>query len=233
MGDLIKTPYSEITATLELLDRFGVTADDLAALRKDSSWRQSIVGSICKADQFLWALLEIEATAKKAGFTEADWRVLAQSEEKLRLVLSLVRPEAKQEKNIIDCDANPFTPDGWKVVDHKKAGQLIWDPTRISLYLSEGQKNGKVIKGKKLCKELKNMPVLNANVLDYLLANPHLIPEEWKDKYVYFWGTIYRDSDGDLRVRCLDWYVHRWYWLCHWLGNDWRDVRPAALLASN
>ena len=40
----------------------------------------------------------------------------------------------------------------------------------------------------------KNIPVLNSNVLDYLLANPHYIPEEWKAPtfgMVFFWGTIY------------------------------------------
>jgi len=47
---------------------------------------------------------------------------------------------------------------------------------------------------------------MNANVLDYLLAHPELIPEDWKNKYVFFWGTIYRYSSGGLRsLPLLEW----------------------------
>jgi hypothetical protein len=45
----------------------------------------------------------------------------------------------------------------------------------VELYLSRGQKGGKIIVGHKLRKQLADQPVLNANVLDYLLqaAVPH------------------------------------------------------------
>ena len=100
-------------------------------------------------------------------------------------------------KHIINCDAAPFVPEGWKVESHKNLGQLEWDPTKIRLWLSNGQQDGSV-EGNNLHKELASEPVLNANVLDYLLAHPKLIPEEWKGKAVFFWGTIYRRSDGSL-----------------------------------
>ena len=116
-----------------------------------------------------------------------------------------------KDKIIIDCDKDPFCPEGWTVEEHKKGGKLEWNPKNISLYLSENQRNG-LIKGNELHKELKDKPILNANVLDYLLAHPELIPEEWKGKYVFFWGTIYRDSVSDLDVRCLCWGGGRWYW---------------------
>ena len=74
--------------------------------------------------------------------------------------------------------------------------------------------------------------MLNANVLDYLLANPHLIPEEWKGKYVFFWGTVYHRRDGDPCVRCLGWNGAGWSWASHWLGASWTGDRPAALRAS-
>ena len=109
-----------------------------------------------------------------------------------------------QSKCIIDADADPFIPEGWKVIEHKKCGQLTWGLDRIELYLSEKQK-GDYVEGEKLRKELANKPVLNANVLDYLLKNPHLIPEGWKGKAVFFWGTIYRHSYGSLCVRYLYW----------------------------
>lgn len=136
-------------------------------------------------------------------------------------------------EHIIDCDADPFVPDGWEVVEHHKGGQFKWnkEAQKDALYLSAAQKNGS-IEGNKLRKELVGKPVLNANALDDLLANPHLIPEEWKDKYVFFWGTVYRISDGDLFVRFLYWDVGGWYSSSSWLGVvEWRCVEPAALRA--
>lgn len=134
-------------------------------------------------------------------------------------------------EHIIDCDANPFVPDGWKAEEHQKGGQLKFDATQVELYLSAKQ-NGGSIGGKDLRDELKGKLVLNANVLDYLLANPHLIPEDWKGKAVFFWGTIYRNSDGNLYVRYLYLSGGRWYWNFYWLDSDWYDSNPAALRAS-
>ena len=141
-------------------------------------------------------------------------------------------------KYIIDCDALPYIPDGWEVRQEDQLlntvkGQLEWDPTKIAFYLSDGQKDGKVIKGEKLRKELGNQPILNANVLDYLFAHPDLIPEEWKDKAVFFWGTTYRGSGGSLVVRYLRWRGSRWRWSCHWLGGDWCGSDPAVVRASS
>ncbi|MDO8633009.1 MAG: hypothetical protein Q7K38_00455, partial [Candidatus Wildermuthbacteria bacterium] len=81
-------------------------------------------------------------------------------------------------------------------------------------------------------KELAGKPVMNANVLDYLLKNPHLIPDEWKGKYLFFWGTVYRGSVGCLYVRYLCWRGVRWGWDCRWLGSGWDGRYPAALRAS-
>ena len=74
------------------------------------------------------------------------------------------------------------------------------------------QKGGEHIEFNKLHEELVEKPLLNANVLDYLLFNPVLIPEEWKRDdqgntlCICFWGTIYRhDSGRFLCVRFLYW----------------------------
>lgn len=134
--------------------------------------------------------------------------------------------------HVIDCDANPFVPNGWKVKEHQKGGQFKWDATKVSLWLADGQKNGEWLEGNKLCKELKGKSVYNANLLDYLLANPTLIPEEWKGKYVFFWGTIYRSSSGRLCVRYLYWHGYGWSGYCHWLVLYWRGFNPAVVPAS-
>ncbi|MBU1029221.1 hypothetical protein KKE28_03400 [Patescibacteria group bacterium] len=132
----------------------------------------------------------------------------------------------------INGDADPFIPEGWTVEEHRRSGQLVWDPTQVQLYLSEMQKNGRFIRGHGLREELKHQPILNANVLDHLLAHPYLIPQEWQSKNVFFWGTVYRDRLGDLYVRYLDWLGYWWDWRYEWLDNGSDDASPAAVLAS-
>jgi hypothetical protein len=176
---------------------------------------------------------ELKLAFRRCGYTNAEIKKLCEGDTLAKL-LPVVKGLAQIviSKHLIDCDANPFVPEGWKVEQHRKGGQLEWNPERIALYLSKGQQDGKYIGGHKLRKELEDKPVLNACVLDYLLAHPDLIPESWKGKVVFFWGTIYRSADGGLYVRCLYWDGGRWSWDCLWLGLDWHGGHPAAALAS-
>ncbi len=135
-------------------------------------------------------------------------------------------------QKIVDLDAEPYVPDGWSVIEHRKGGQFKWDATKVKLHLSKKQRGGGAIDGRKLREELKGRPVYNANLLDYLLENPHLIPEEWKGKDVFFWATVYGDSDGDPCVRHLDWHGDRWGWDSYGLGSGWSVHCPAAVPAS-
>ena len=137
----------------------------------------------------------------------------------------------------VDCDVEPFVPNGWKVEEHKKGGQLPLDLSKIKLHLLPNQKNDRLIEGNELRKKLVSEPVLNANVLDYLLAH-QLIPEDWKRdayvniRFIFFWGTIYRHPYDYLCVRFLCWNGNAWYWSYHWLGCGWDGYSPAAVLAS-
>lgn len=179
---------------------------------------------------------------ERNGWTPADLKK-ASGGDILAHLLPLVRAYDEEvavatTQYLIDCDANPFTPSGWTVELHKKGGQFAFDPTKIKLHLSPNQKGGKYIEGNKLRKELANEPVLNANVLDYFLKNPHLIPKEWKKDasdntcYIFFWGTIYRNFHDYLYVRSLYWYDGAWHWNDRWLDFDWDGYDPAAVLAS-
>lgn len=174
---------------------------------------------------------ELKAAFRRGDWTNADIKRLCEGNTlaQVRNVL-LGRAVINTVKHVIDCDADPFLHDGWKVEEHKKGGQLEWDPSKVSLHLSKNQMDGKTIEGNKLRKELAKMPVMNANVLDWYLAHPELIPDEWKGKAVFFWGTIYRSSGGDLCVRYLYWDGGRWDWSDFWLDYGFRGRDPAALL---
>jgi len=163
---------------------------------------------------------QIEAIINKLGGEEGMMRFLSGCVEVTTI------------RHLIDCNAAPFVPEDWSVEEHRKGGMLKWDPNEVTLHLSEHQKDGKVIVGTELHRELKRESVLNANVLDYLRAHPALIPEEWKGKYVFFWGTIYRNPSGSLCVRFLYFDGGKWYWDYFWLDFGWSDNDPAASLAS-
>lgn len=189
---------------------------------------------MAKSNDFSCTLMgEVVITAAKAGWEPQDFGTIAKNENLMRQFLKVVRGtgEVKVSRHLIDLDADPCIPyDGWKVEEHKKGGQFAWDPTKVNLFLSEKQKAG-TIEGNKLRKELADQPVYNANLLDYLLDNPHLIPEEWKGKAVFFWGTIYRNSGDNLCVRYLIWDGGHWRQGSSWLDNFDAD-RPSAVAAS-
>jgi len=119
----------------------------------------------------------------------------------------------------VDCDANPFVPDDWRIREHEPGGQiklerrgdgLYIDDHKVELFQSDAQRleaefvcaglGDGWMGGEGLYGELADLPLLNACVLDCLLANNHLIPEEWKgNKRFFFWGTIYEAYEPSVR----------------------------------
>jgi hypothetical protein len=124
---------------------------------------------------------EVNATLElfdRLGVNRDDLKRFRKSSSRVKAEVAKLIKGNGASGHTIDCDADPYLPDGWKVEAHIKGGSLDFEPAQMQFYLADGQKNGKTIEGNKLRKELANMPVLNANVLDYLLANPDLIPED-------------------------------------------------------
>lgn len=191
---------------------------------------------------------ELDHALERNGCTASDVKLLSQG-----TILAEVKKvlngyaEIKLIEHVLNGDADPFVPNGWGVEVHTKNGQmklerrgahLYLNGKKIVLFASERQQGGKRVCGHELREELSGKKVLNANVLDYLLAHPELIPEAWKEKtngnttYIFFWGTVYRDSDGSLCVRCLSWHDGGWRWDDGWLGGGFHGSDPAALRAS-
>ncbi len=48
--------------------------------------------------------------------------------------------EIKTIEHLIDCNADPFVPKGWKVEEHQKGGAFKWDVAQVQLYLDKSQK---------------------------------------------------------------------------------------------
>lgn len=133
---------------------------------------------------------------------------------------------------VIDTNRTPFVPPGWEVVEHKKDGLFLCEPKAIELHYSQWQlqqqRNRSLFTGYELREKIADKPLLNACVLDFLLAHPDQVPAEWKGKDVYFWGTIYKRMSGLLAVRCLLSYSSIWDDFL-WLDADFRGNAYAAV----
>lgn len=159
----------------------------------------------------LQILSEMTRLAQELGVSEEELHILATQ----KGISHLRKMIAGLKTHIIDCDVNPFVPHRWMIVEeHQKGGMFEWNANNVKLQR---------INGRDFSKE-SAQSVLNANVLDYLFANEHLIPAKWKcDKDIFFCGTIYRNtSDTSLCVRCLRWYDGKWCLGYNAIGHSWR-----------
>ncbi len=112
---------------------------------------------------------------------------------------------------LINLNANPIIPEGYWVESHRGLGIWTWNPN-IILFQSPQQVSNFII-GTELMEETLNQPVLNANVLDFLLIHRNLIPGDWKGLRVFFPGTIYHDQQGKLYVRGIFYYQPQFAWV--------------------
>lgn len=140
-------------------------------------------------------------------------------------------------EHVIDLNG-VFTPkelkeNGWRVVHRIGNGRMVLDVGKIILHrentrVRQGAWNPScggwnmihVFKEKIFQREVT---VLNECVLEYLLAHPELIPENWKDKRVSFWGTIYLfHTHRHYRetVRALAWNENEKKWVSYMVNTD-------------
>ncbi|MDO8512343.1 MAG: hypothetical protein Q7S57_03655 [bacterium] len=167
--------------------------------------------------------------AEERGFNKAKINALAENPTMLQNCYDLFIGQARIVY-IVDLDAYPFMPDGWELLEHHKGGQFEFEPAKIALFLSEDQKGDRQIRGYDLGNELRVHAGFNANLLDFLIAHPLLIPKDWNGKTVFFWGTHYRNADG-VCVRYLDWGGESWIWNYYYLADDLTCEEPAAVPA--
>lgn len=163
--------------------------------------------------------LKLLTALARAGFTDDDLATLA-SQPDLSGLKDLSSGYAKiKHLPIIDCDADPsLVSVRDKVLEHCKGGKFPLDLEKIKLVPALELNDGDLSIGN-LCNKIKDEPVLNANALDFFLANPDLIPRSWDGKEIIFPGTVY-DSNGEPGVA----YFYRdsfgkWHKHLRWFGN--------------
>lgn len=147
---------------------------------------------------------ELKMAFRRTGWTNAEIKTLSEKDF-LSDVLKVIRgqSEINYKEYKIPCNTTPFIPDGLCIVEHRKFNFFNLNSNYTKLDLSRKLKN-MCNSGANIKKHLSKKFVMNANILDFLIINPKMIPENWKNKLIYFWGTIYGTSDGGLYVSCLD-----------------------------
>jgi len=92
----------------------------------------------------------------------------------------------------------------------------------VETFIPDKQKNSSIGHSRVLV-DLKGRKALNGCVMDWLLDNPEFIPEAWKEKCVYFFGTIYSDVEGMHIVFGLYWDNDNGGWkVCrYFMGMPW------------
>lgn len=136
------------------------------------------------------------------------------------------RAEITYKKHQIDCCKEPSSFEDYNVIRHETdLGIWEWDPNRVSLYYNQEWQKPVDENNFAMNLELANRrDVLNGNILDYLLKNPLLIPDSWKERETIFSGTAYENVywKGKVCFRMLLW-SHtdkKWMWNWLWMEQD-------------
>ncbi len=152
------------------------------------------------------------------------------------------------ESKIIPINHGRFNPNslligqGWNIwvdeTDTRSIALTELDLTKVQhvTMLKDGET---YVNGEEKLRRLKESDYirLDADIFLTLWENQHLIPESWKERvnwntrYIFFDGTVLRDSVGGRYVLCLFWSRGRWRWNVSWLMGNWDIRQPSAVLA--
>jgi len=175
---------------------------------------------------------ELKLAFRRTGYTCAEVKHLCERDilaDIHRVLTGQAHIIDFSKENLIDCSGEPFTHQSFKVKSHKQGSSFVWNKTtctsNLHRFLTQKMKHG--ITGYDFFKKLEKMPTANTCVLKYLLEHQEDIPESWKDKFVFFFGTIYYDPEnGDQYVLCLNFYSPcggdpgGWKWGAHRLLDN-------------
>ena len=143
----------------------------------------------------------------------------------------------------IPFDPKTFIDDGWSIEEQDERSIALTEINLTEVMFDSTLKKGeKIIKGEDKLKRLKkktNRIRLDAGIFKTLWENQILIPLKWKEQtkgkttFIFFNGTVLRNSHGSRFVLCLYWSDGEWDWHYDWLESDWDANDPSAVLESS
>jgi len=169
---------------------------------------------------------------ENAGWTSNDMIKLTQCK-KLKELRAFVNGFAKLEMidHLIDCDVLPKRKEitAYKIKKHKKMVMILYNPEEVSLF-----QFGDSMRISEAIKLYAKKPFMNADVLEYLLEHQELIPEDWKDKRIFFLNSVYVDYFKREVVRYMVWDRHLKYWGegLYGVGEKFKPNHAALLMES-
>jgi len=240
MSRLKDMSLPEVNSMVDFLDSLTIRVDDVEKLKEVPSWYRDIIRNVLQQHVPLVERLKVMQAFEKMGIRQKDIEKLSNDDELRRQVLALVQGyvEVVPVKHLIDFD-KPFAVHDKNIplssenqLPNQVRGIWEWDPAKVQLFEDERQISGYYgIQGVDLQTLLIDKKVYNANLLDYLLKFPFLIPESWKDMEVHFWGTLYNGQFGDIVVRFLCFDRHGWGSGTHSVNRSFVAVQPVACWA--
>lgn len=124
---------------------------------------------------------------------------------------------------ILHKDSRPELHGFDSMVSNQEMGKFSFDS--LNLFIAERQRIGGLV-GRTLLSLLPAKSILfNSAFLDWLLENPQYIPESWKDKFVFFAGTVFMKRGVEV-IRYLYYGLNGWASSYHWLDRGFHLNSP-------
>ena len=120
-----------------------------------------------------------------------------------------------------------FIGKDWTVAEDREGLPETWDPMQTIL-ISPLRKGESSVTGEKTIERLKGDKPLGVRAFLYFWNHQNEIPEEWKEKLVFFDATVLRRPSGYRFTLYLCWSGDRWRWRYGWLA----DGRLASALSA-
>jgi|GEM_PF-4284082 len=108
---------------------------------------------------------------------------------------------SSRRKFILKGTPRPFAEyrGDWTIAEHTGWREQPFDPSRLFSFVCKLQHRGEhEICGEYILKRLRRwqVPVIDARMHSFYVANPHRVPKWMRQFVVYSWGTIFRDGNG-------------------------------------
>jgi hypothetical protein len=170
---------------------------------------------------------EFVITVAKVGWSPEQLSSLTKNQDLLKQFLGVINKTHKIVKKIhvIDCNVLPLFPEsgyGWKFYEgpsKNKFGLLSFNPEHLEVFHCSKRREDRTDWVTYMVDDFhkESLNGLPANVLDYLLGIPELIPEDWKNKsksgkirHFVFVKTQYVEPNGIVHYRDLYYEDNKW-----------------------
>jgi hypothetical protein len=126
-----------------------------------------------------------------------------------------------------------FIGEGWSSAEEDERANELREIDVGTIALVTALKDERCTTGEERVKRLKEMPyvLLGGRAFLAFWENQRVIPESWKERFVFFDGLILLHRNGNRYSLYLSWHGGGWHWYSGWIGNSRAARNPTAALA--